>query len=242
MTAKCGPIVSWHWAHAARPRCDSWWENETEWHRNWKGRFPVHQQEVIHYAPDGEKHIADVKTARGTVVELQNSPIALAELSSRENFYGDMIWIVNGDRFRSNFHVLTRLPPPDSELANDLYVVKPPRHPVNKLGHGPIMVRNRHVTPSEFGATIDLGGSSSWDSPTQFRDHARDAINEIAELKSPFWFLDWRRPHAAWLSAKKPVYFDFGGQSLLRLHRFQERYLCVEDVHSQILMTRLLAP
>ena len=43
----------------------------------------------------GEKHIADIKASSGFVVEIQHSPISEQELLSRENFYGDMIWIVD---------------------------------------------------------------------------------------------------------------------------------------------------
>ena len=71
--SKCGDIKLWHWAHYSKRDCDVWWENETEWHRNWKGKFPVEWQEVIHYADDGEKHIADVKTGHGCILEFQHS-------------------------------------------------------------------------------------------------------------------------------------------------------------------------
>lgn len=99
MIAKCGRVKVWHWAHKTREVCDPWWENETEWHRAWKNRFPVEWQEISHIDPNsGERHIADVKTRHGLVVEFQNSPMSLEELSSRESFYGNMIWIVNGLR------------------------------------------------------------------------------------------------------------------------------------------------
>ncbi len=63
MVAKCGEVKIWHWAHKSRRLCDPWWENETEWHRDWKNQFPVQWQEDVHKAENGEKHIADVKTA-----------------------------------------------------------------------------------------------------------------------------------------------------------------------------------
>ncbi len=56
--------------------CDPWWENETEWHRKWKGNFAEEWQEVI--LTDGitdEKHIADIRTPYGLVVEFQHSHI-----------------------------------------------------------------------------------------------------------------------------------------------------------------------
>jgi hypothetical protein len=45
-----------------------------------------------------ERHIADVKAPHGLVVEFQHSPLSLEEISAREKFYGNMIWIVDGQR------------------------------------------------------------------------------------------------------------------------------------------------
>ncbi|MEQ8353986.1 MAG: competence protein CoiA family protein [Kiloniellaceae bacterium] len=98
MLAKCGDIKVWHWAHRGKRKCDPWWENETEWHRSWKNAFPEDWQEIVHRADDGEKHIADVKTTQGRVIEFQNSPISKEERQSREAFYRPMCWVVNGLR------------------------------------------------------------------------------------------------------------------------------------------------
>lgn len=103
MIAKCGQHVVWHWAHKSKQNCDPWWETETEWHRSWKDRFPHDCQEVIHTDPiTGERHIADVKAPHGLVIEIQNSPLQPKEMESREQFYGNMLWIVNGDRRRAD--------------------------------------------------------------------------------------------------------------------------------------------
>lgn len=96
--SKCGEVKVWHWAHSGKRVCDPWWENETEWHRNWKGHFPRDWQEVVHLAEDGEKHIADVKTDKGLIIEFQHSSIKSEERQSREQFYKNMIWIVDGMR------------------------------------------------------------------------------------------------------------------------------------------------
>src|SRR5690348_5031867 len=111
LTAKCGEVVVWHWAHAPRHVCDPWWENETDWHRKWKNYCPNSWQEVIHLAERGEKHIADVQPDTGLVIELQHSSMKPEELRSRERFYGKMLWIVDGSSFKNNFHILSRLPP-----------------------------------------------------------------------------------------------------------------------------------
>ena len=98
MIAKCGPHVVWHWAHRRCRTCDRWWESETEWHRAWKDQFPEHWQEVIHRSENGEKHIADVKTESGVVLEFQHSFLCPEERESRESFYQNMIWVVDGLR------------------------------------------------------------------------------------------------------------------------------------------------
>ena len=96
MVAKCGQYVRWHWAHKWMIGCDPWRESETTWHLMWKDCFPQECQEVVHVDGEtGERHIADVKTKGNLVVEVQHSPIAPEELMSREQFYGNMIWIVD---------------------------------------------------------------------------------------------------------------------------------------------------
>lgn len=95
---KCGKLKIWHWAHIGKRMCDQWWENETEWHRAWKGQFPKEWQEFIQHAESGEKHIADVKTAQGYVIEFQHSYIKTEERQAREDFYKKMLWVVDGTR------------------------------------------------------------------------------------------------------------------------------------------------
>ena len=98
MIAKCGEVKIRHWAHKGRRTCDPWWENETEWHRAWKGQFPDDWQEFRHRAENGETHIADVKTARDWVIEFQHSYIKPEERRSRDSFYPKLVWVVNGVR------------------------------------------------------------------------------------------------------------------------------------------------
>lgn len=100
--AKCGEKNIWHWAHKSKRKCDHWWENETAWHRNWKNQFPVDWQEFVQTANDGEKHIADVKTDQGWVIEFQHSFIKPEERRSREAFYGNMAWVVDGLRRKND--------------------------------------------------------------------------------------------------------------------------------------------
>jgi competence protein CoiA len=98
MVAKCGEVKIWHWSHLGKLKCDLQWENETEWHRNWKGLFPEHWQEVFHQDEKGNKHIADVKTDQGWVLEFQHSSLKPEERRSRNNFYPKLAWVVDGTR------------------------------------------------------------------------------------------------------------------------------------------------
>jgi hypothetical protein len=102
--AKCGEQLVHHWAHRSIKTCDSWWENETEWHRAWKNNFPLEWQEFIqHDEETGEKHIADVRTSNGIILEFQHSHINPEERISREKFYTNMIWIVDGTRLKRDY-------------------------------------------------------------------------------------------------------------------------------------------
>lgn len=100
--SKCGKIKVSHWAHKGRLMCDKWWENETEWHLKWKNLFPNAWQEIVQISNTGEKHIADVKTDHGLVVEFQHSSIKSEEIKSREFFYKNMIWIIDGTRRKND--------------------------------------------------------------------------------------------------------------------------------------------
>lgn len=116
MTPKCGKIKKWHWSHSRIDVCDTWTQPETEWHRNWKSIFGKDNSEII-IIKNGIKHISDVKTDNGTIIEFQNSKISLDTIQIREEFYGEnMMWIINAINYKKNFSTK------DSELiAYDNY-------------------------------------------------------------------------------------------------------------------------
>lgn len=89
LLAKCGPIVSWHWAHKVA-ECDPWSEPESEWHIGWKRILESlgAELEVIR-----GYHRADAVMPDGTVVELQSSYLSAGDIEARENHYGRMCWI-----------------------------------------------------------------------------------------------------------------------------------------------------
>jgi hypothetical protein len=98
MVARCGTQRVWHWAHRGRRHCDHWWENETQWHRDWKNHFPVDWQEITARDEHGELHIADIKTDKGLVVEFQHSFLNREEAQKRTQFHNPMFWVVDATR------------------------------------------------------------------------------------------------------------------------------------------------
>jgi competence protein CoiA len=102
--AKCGTHRVFHWAHRGMRDCDTWGEKETDWHRAWKNNFPAECQEFVqHDEQSGEKHIADVRTPHGLVIEFQHSPLDPLERAARERFYGNMVWVVDGTRLQRDY-------------------------------------------------------------------------------------------------------------------------------------------
>jgi hypothetical protein len=84
--------------------CDTWAEKETDWHRAWKDNFSAECQEFIQHDPQsGEKHIADVRTPHGLVIEFQHSHLDPLERAARERFYGNMVWVVDGTRLQRDY-------------------------------------------------------------------------------------------------------------------------------------------
>lgn len=246
MIAKCGSVVIWHWAHKSRRRCDPWWENETEWHREWKAKFPLEWQEVIFHAADGERHIADVLTKDGKVIEFQHSSMPLKELSAREAFYHELVWVVDATPFLSGFHILTKLPPPNSDAGKRLDIMRPPRHPVFEpdrrgiFANQPLYFWPEHSQQLDENVKVyDVQMIANESSDYKSYDNPRSVFEEIEAMDTPYRFLDWPRPRKAWLKSKRPVYFDLGGADLWRLDRFQD-YLCVEKVEKITFINKFL--
>ena len=106
---KCGEVRIKNWAHVRNCECDSWHEPEGSWHRDWKSQFPESWQEIVHHAPSGERHIADIKTVRGYVIEFQHSPLRPDERRARDAFYPKLLWVVDATRRKSDAPILLRL-------------------------------------------------------------------------------------------------------------------------------------
>lgn len=107
LVAKCGTVKIWHFAHSVKNNCSSWYKPMTEWHKQWQECFSEQYREIVHKDPEtGEKHIADIKipiAGKELVIEFQNSPISRKEVESRDKFYKDVIWVINGETFPTEY-------------------------------------------------------------------------------------------------------------------------------------------
>ena len=104
MIAKCGDTNAHHWAHRRGEDCDTWREPMTDWHLAWQECFPEECREV--WVGPNMEHRADVKGQR-KILEVQKSPISAAEIEEREEFYGDMAWMLCGEDFEGRFMMWT---------------------------------------------------------------------------------------------------------------------------------------
>ena len=242
--AKCGNRKVWHWAHESLSHCDSWWENETPWHRTWKSYFPDSYQEIVHFDDGtGEKHVADIKTSNGMVIEIQNSPMNESEMASRENFYGKMMWIVNGEKFRKNFIILGKLPSPTSDIAEQLIFLKPSRcakysnpDPAEK---SPWWL---FASVSKNPGIEELLKERSTDEVTLCLFSGEDQPEVPREIEKNYvghHVFVWKKPRQVWAEATKPVFFDFGGAELWRLMEYKYLGLnCVRKISKASLVQK----
>ena len=102
LVAKCGRTVAWHWSHCSLKDCDEWAEGETPWHLAWKSRFADSEVTITR---NGKSHRADVVSSRGKVIEFQHSTISAEEIEEREEFYGDMVWVLDVASAYSNSRI-----------------------------------------------------------------------------------------------------------------------------------------
>lgn len=229
MLAKCGPRIIHHWAHEGRRDCDPWWENETNWHREWKNMFPEACREVSHTAPNGEIHRAYIKTPTGIYIEVQHSSMTDSERISRESFYKNLVWLVDGKPFKNNFDIYHMLPNPKSDLAKDLVWSKAKRH-MNGANSG--MFFRVSANPGSTKATLRGGWVEGF----------RKIKTEVEASYCDHHQYDWVRPRKTWLDATCPVYIDFRDDWLWRLEAYDETGLkCIRRISKQEFMLDVMA-
>jgi hypothetical protein len=164
--ARCGTIKVKHWSHKGNSNCDHWWEPETEWHRLWKNNFTSEWQEIVlHDERTQEKHIADVRTSHGLVIEFQHSYIDSEERSKRECFYKSMVWVVDGTRLKKDF---TRFIKGTSSFRN-----------ANKPGFFIVDSLDETFPANWIGSSV----------PVIFDFRGTESINDLKELRNGLYCL-----------------------------------------------------
>ena len=196
---------------------------------------------MAHTAPHGEIHRADIKTPTGIVIEVQHSTMTDEERESREAFYGNLIWIVDGKSFRDRFHVGWMLPDPNAGAFEDVVWFHQPRDAfkhVSAWTHGVspfwrISEERKHY-PDLTRKNIEQVMPP--DRLVLFHDGhgVRDLVE--ANYRGHHQFC-WTRPRRTWFDAKCPVYIDFGEEVLYQLVEYDDRLrLCVRLVAKQELI------
>ena len=217
MICKCGPRVLHHWAHKGRRNCDPWWESETAWHRDWKNQFPERCREIHHRAHDGEIHRADVRTPTGIYIEIQHSSMSDAERCAREDFYRNLLWIVDASTFRRSFRILHPLPSPKSLIAADIVWFRPRSNwTSNTPGLFYRLSETRQDHPEKFITKFTV---QSLD--IMVKVHSSTEIgDEIGKAYSGHHQYHWVRPRKTWLESPCPVFLDFGEEGLAKLESY----------------------
>ncbi|MDQ1143052.1 competence protein CoiA [Pedobacter agri] len=215
--AKCGAVKIHHWAHVSLSQCDSWWESETLWHREWKESFAPEFREVSFYDETRQEfHRADIHTSNGITIELQNSAINIDELQSRERFYPKLIWIVNGLKFKG-FKVVKSIP-----------------NPLDPLLHHYEFCVSEHLS---LMRTKDILTEKSHPEILTFY---HEELKDIP-FSTAFYSFSWRNPHQSWLNASCPIFIDLGGHFLYRLrkrHQISSNYSYLQLVSKKDFMKK----
>jgi len=169
------------------------YRKETVWHRDWKLAFPPSFREVAFYdAANSDTHRADIFTPSGYTIEFQNSPITLAELDSREAFYPNLIWVLNGKKFKG-FKILKHLPDVDDPKLKDY-----------EFCHSDhlSMVRKAEVMQGIPNPKI-----------LNFYHPELQGVKFTSNLYS----FCWKQPHSVWYLATAKIIVDLGGHFLYEL-------------------------
>ncbi|WP_230383824.1 competence protein CoiA family protein [Pedobacter endophyticus] len=199
----------------------AFYRKETVWHRNWKLAFPESFREVgFRDVHKGDFHRADIFTPSGHTIEFQNSPINLAELRSREAFYPNLIWVLNGKKFKG-FKILKHLPDIDDPRLKD-YEFRSADH----LS----LVRKCDV----------LSGKQ----PLKVLNFYHPELKDI-KFSSNYYSFCWKNSHSVWYEATVPIIIDLGGHFLYELktrHQLSGDYYYLKLLHRKTFIYRYTPP
>jgi len=101
-----GEIKAPHFRHAVRDysiHCPD--KNMCEWHVDWQNKFPEDNREVYKkssYTGKKKYYRADILTKKGVAIEFQHSRMPLSDFLDRSNFWKNIIWVLDGEKFFKN--------------------------------------------------------------------------------------------------------------------------------------------
>ena len=141
------------------------------------------------------------------------------ERRAREEFYGNLLWIVDGRFFRGRFRILHPLPDPDAPVAED--IVWFPPHPEWR-GDG-IGIFYRLSEMRESHPDMAITKSTVGSIPGLVRIHDLGEIEEeVLDAYVGHRQFHWVRPRATWLDSPCPVFFDFGDDWVAKLDAYDD--------------------
>ena len=200
VVAKCGSIKVHHWAHKRTEDCDTWSEPETEWHREWKNKFPESYREVIFQdTTTNDYHRADIHTKDGVTIEFQNSPIPVEEFNQRNSFYKKIIWVVNGLKFKDNITLDRQIPHPADPQLKEFEM------------QGMVFFKKEDI--------LDLGIPE----PRMLQVYSlNDPELKGVELSNIHYALTWKNRRKVWFESSAFVFLDFGHDFLYWLRKREQ--------------------
>ncbi|MBS1629384.1 MAG: hypothetical protein JST27_04935 [Bacteroidetes bacterium] len=218
MIAACGEVYIDHWRHDGfNPHCDTWYESETWWHRQWKEHFPKEWREVV-IEKWGQKHRADVQVPSGLVIEFQNSAISQSIIRTREHFYGEMIWVINAKDIDSHFKLrsIVNRDVRDIQLSHDFAIKKISEELKKKVAEIEASVINaRRAYEQEERKLVSRKKDAEY-----LTEKIRKASEDVRDFLSH------------WKSDK--YYFDLFSKSYTKISKHKEHYISLIKAHLQL--------
>lgn len=193
--AYCGEFMIHHWKHRIAIECDTWHENETEWHRWWKNQFPKTFQEIVKFDPfTGEKHIADIfHPDRLLTLEFQHSQIRLEEIKSREKFHTNLTWVVDVSPYNSNINFHKNI----AEAFFDCVVLPWATNQDRIVRELRKQGKDKEVSDYLNNRTDDV--------------YIEEFEKRYSHSRSDEYFLmQWKYQHKRWNHTGSPLFFDAG--------------------------------
>lgn len=207
----CGGQIIHHWKHINLFNCDSWYERETEWHKNWKNYFDKSYQEIVKFDKIlDEKHIADIYLPhKDLVIEFQHSPIEIKEIKAREDFYNKMLWVIDLTQTKNIeiFKTKNEL----NILFNKMKTKLPQEFKVdNEFKH-------EHSTNNEVIIFLENQGLKRENIISNLYISELEKKYHVLCEKSDYYIITWKYLQKRWIISEKPKFIDLGNDYIYPL-------------------------